>query len=308
MHFDWSKLLPREFEEMCKDLLISVGFQNVVRRSGPGQGDFGQDITAEDEVKYKSGLSERVRVLVQCKNYGSSRTAIGPQTVEQYALRAETLGYQQLLIMTSYDLTSQAKTVSYKISTDTHRRIRVIYWTESDLVTLLQDSSRTREKYFPQALTHNLISTPTFVKLGSDLYEIVETTQGIDGTPFCPLEIWHEKMESPLRIFAAIDTGYTGSLLMGDVLGRKLDSYEVMPVRTDERVLVAGAFGLATDTYELVAKLPGMNKWVRVPCHFPRGLPFAGNVVGMQLLKHAFCFVLGPDSKVLFAKKMKKRP
>jgi hypothetical protein len=31
IHFDWKKLSSAEFEDLCRDLLKNVGFQNVVR-------------------------------------------------------------------------------------------------------------------------------------------------------------------------------------------------------------------------------------------------------------------------------------
>jgi len=146
--FDWKHLSSSEFEEMCKDILLGLGLENVKRMSGPGSGDMGRDVIAEDTIGLKLGAKITTKVLAQCKNYGASQTSIGPAEVERYALRAETLGYDVALIITSYELTSQAKSIAEKISQDRRRRIKVHFWTETDIVDKLEQFPRIREKYF----------------------------------------------------------------------------------------------------------------------------------------------------------------
>jgi hypothetical protein len=145
---EWSKLSDNQFEDLCKDILQEDGFQNVQRMSGPGSGDMGQDIIAEEIVATKIGITITFRTLIQCKNYGKSKTTISPKEIEEYANRAETLEYDFLLIMTSSDLSAQAKRIADIISHDKRRRIKINFWTESDLVGRIMQSPRIYGIYF----------------------------------------------------------------------------------------------------------------------------------------------------------------
>lgn len=144
----WSELSDIQFEDLCKDVLRESGLQNADRMSGPGSGDMGRDIVAEERVTLKIGKTVTYKTLVQCKNYGKSKTTISPKIVEEYANRAETLGYDFLLIITSHDLSSQAKTIAEKISQNKSRKVKISFWTESDLVDKIIQYPKIYRKYF----------------------------------------------------------------------------------------------------------------------------------------------------------------
>jgi hypothetical protein len=155
MTFDWGSLSDTEFEGMCKDILRGEGFSNVQRLSGPGSGDMARDVTAEDTITLEVGRTVTFRWLVQCKNYGRSGKTISPGEVEKYATRAETLGYNRLLIITSHDLSSQAKLFASKISEHPKKNVDVDFYTESDIVDRLLKFAEIREKYFGVKLDVN---------------------------------------------------------------------------------------------------------------------------------------------------------
>lgn len=147
IEYDWKTLSDNQFEDLCKDLLNEAGVE-ANRVSGPGSGDMGRDVVAEEKIALKIGAIETFKILVQCKNYGKSKTTISPDDVETYAKRALTFGCSILLIITSHDLSAPAKTISEMISQSPSWNVKVSYWTEADLVGRLMRSPHLSEKYF----------------------------------------------------------------------------------------------------------------------------------------------------------------
>lgn len=137
VHFNWDSLDDDEFEELCTELMRRKGFQNVRRMSGPGAGDQGRDIHAEEDLTSASGSVIQTRILAQCKNYYGSRTTIGPGDVETLAQRARTLRYNRILIITSYDLSSAAKTTALDMATNPAWSIIADWWSVHDLTNFL---------------------------------------------------------------------------------------------------------------------------------------------------------------------------
>jgi hypothetical protein len=155
VRFDWSTLDDTEFEELCKECMRRKGFRNVVRMSGPGSGDRGRDLHAEESLFSQTGRSIDTKILVQCKNYWGSRTTIGPSTVEKLAQRARTLGYNRVLIITSYDLSAQAKQTALDINKNPALGVSVDWWTEYDLSGLLLEYPDVKQRF-----SFNLIAPP----------------------------------------------------------------------------------------------------------------------------------------------------
>lgn len=94
--FPWSDLSDEDFEEMCKDLLRVKGFENVRRMSGPGPGDRGIDIHAEESLLSRTGTTLREKIFVQAKNYAGSRRTISPNDIDVYWRRAVSLTYNRV--------------------------------------------------------------------------------------------------------------------------------------------------------------------------------------------------------------------
>lgn len=118
IHFNWPNLTDDEFEELCTELMRRKGFQNVRRMGGPGGGDRGRDIHAEENLTSASGGTIITTILAQCKNYAGSRRTLSPGDIEALALRARTLHYNRILIITSHDLSAQAKETAHDMATN----------------------------------------------------------------------------------------------------------------------------------------------------------------------------------------------
>ena len=126
--------------------MIKKGFQNVRRMSGPGSGDRGRDIHAEEPLSSVTGIIIPSKILVQCKNYAPSKTTITPGFVESLANRAITLGYNRIFIITSHELSSQAKITASEMI-DSQRKILAEWWTGHDLTTLLVNNPRISRRF-----------------------------------------------------------------------------------------------------------------------------------------------------------------
>lgn len=137
-HFNWGLLSDDEFEEFSRALLAKRGF-NAIRMGGAGAGDRGRDIHAEELLTSGVGTSIVSKVLVQCKNYYGSRTTIGPGEVKEIAMDAKTLHYDRALIITSHDLSAQAKTTAKEIAENPDWRVNVQWWNEYDLARFVND-------------------------------------------------------------------------------------------------------------------------------------------------------------------------
>ena len=68
--YDFSVLTDEQFESMCRDLLQSMGFQNVKVRGKTHAPDGGVDIVAQEEFKSLIG-SEKRKWIIQCKHMKS---------------------------------------------------------------------------------------------------------------------------------------------------------------------------------------------------------------------------------------------
>jgi hypothetical protein len=150
--FPWTDLSDDQFEELCKDILRAEGLENVMKLSGPGSGDMGRDIHAEESFLSRTGTVLREKILVQAKNYAGSEKTISPNDIDTYRFRAEGLGYSRLLIITSHDLSSPAKTYAKDLSEKSSEHkpfyIRIDYWNQYELVDRLIKNPQITRKYF----------------------------------------------------------------------------------------------------------------------------------------------------------------
>lgn len=157
VHFNWDSLDDDEFEELCTELMRRKGFQNVRRMSGPGSGDRGRDIHAEENLMSASGSVIPTRILVQCKNYYGSRTSITSGDVETLAQRARTLHYNRILIITSHDLSSVAKTTALDMATNPEWSIMADWWSGHDLVNFLMRYPDIKRRFSIEMVTPPLL-------------------------------------------------------------------------------------------------------------------------------------------------------
>jgi hypothetical protein len=155
IEYDWKTLGDNDFEELCKDLLLEADVA-AERKSGPGSGDMGCDIIAVEKIALKIG-----------------------------ALRAKTLNCDRLLIITSHDLSAQARDTCAKISIDSRYDVKVSYWIEADLVGRLLKSPVLSEKYFG-AFPHS---------------KKIKFQTECSGFSFVPAKIYYNNKEIEVKLF-----------------------------------------------------------------------------------------------------------
>lgn len=158
--YNWDSLSADEFEEVCMDLMRKENFVSVDRLSGPGPGDSGRDLHAEEFLGSQTGSTIHTKILVQCKNYFGSRSTISPNDIESWSMRAKSLGYERLFVITSYDLSSTAKIKAKKISEDRAFAVNVQWWNKFYLTKLLIDNPAIKRRYQLE-----IISSPS-LKIG----------------------------------------------------------------------------------------------------------------------------------------------
>ena len=72
IEFNWAQLSDEDLEDLCCDILREEQFINVKRISGPGSGDGGRDIIAEEQINLNVGYQLLYKYFIQCKNYFGS--------------------------------------------------------------------------------------------------------------------------------------------------------------------------------------------------------------------------------------------
>jgi len=152
IHFDWASLSGDEFEELNKEFMRRKNFINVERMSGPGSGDRGRDLLAEENLLSETGGAILTRILVQCKNYAGSRRTISSTNIEGWSNRARTLGCNRLLVITSHDLSSPAKNTVHEISNSPEWGINVQFWNVFTLTRLLLEYPDVKRLFSVSAL------------------------------------------------------------------------------------------------------------------------------------------------------------
>ena len=299
LSLDWKNLSPTEFEELCKDLLCDLGYIHVKRMSGVGGGDMGQDIIAEETVSHRNRFSETIKLMVQCKNYAPSKTTIKPNIVEKYVNRAETFGFSQLLIITSYDLTSQAKITVNTINNNPKKTVKVTFWNEIDLLNFLQQYPKTKEKYFPKQ--------EEMPELKEELIHLTQVIPfwGPESENSIALPITIEGLTIPTTFFARVDTGFGGSLILGHKLFRFLkNELHLEEINAEGIPLSLFGYNVSADVYLLRVKLPTMEQAITVEAyHLHDEKIDTGNIIGLNLLRNVNLVILGKDEKVGFAVK-----
>jgi hypothetical protein len=66
---DFSQISPKEFENLCYEMVVSYGYQNVIWRQGGG--DNGRDIEAR--LPFNTAFSQGIisRWFFECKHYAN---------------------------------------------------------------------------------------------------------------------------------------------------------------------------------------------------------------------------------------------
>lgn len=95
--FDWEKIDPRQFEELCRDVLSSFKTISNCIRTG-ASGDEGRDIKADENIKTITG-NEKRKWCVQCKHYPNH--PVKRQDIEDLSTLQTRFGFDVFCLMTS---------------------------------------------------------------------------------------------------------------------------------------------------------------------------------------------------------------
>lgn len=139
---DFSKLDDEQFEYMCRDLLVAMGFQNVHLRGSTHTPDGGVDITADDECQTTLGREKRIWIF-QCKHtkHQIDRKDISevPHLLKEFRADCYGLFYSRILSPATLDRINC-------ISEECKSPIK--YWDSNDLEIYLKRYPQIYARYF----------------------------------------------------------------------------------------------------------------------------------------------------------------
>ena len=135
--YDFSKLDDREFEKMCRDLLVDMGFQNVTQRGNTRASDGGVDLEADMKVETILG-EQKQHWIFQCKHTKAQidRKDISeiPDLLEDFKASGYGLFYSGMLSPQTLDRIKKKESI--------------IYWAKGELEILLRKYKNTAIRYF----------------------------------------------------------------------------------------------------------------------------------------------------------------
>lgn len=139
---DFSRLDDSQFEFFCRDILSSMGFQNIHLQGKTNTPDGGIDITAEEEFQTKVGHEKRIWIF-QCKHtkHQISRKDISevPYLLKEFHADCYGLFYSGIFSPTTLNRISC-------VSEECRNPIK--YWDSNDLELLLEKYPRIYARYF----------------------------------------------------------------------------------------------------------------------------------------------------------------
>lgn len=139
---DFAKLDDGQFEYMCRDLLVAMGFQNVHLRGSTHTPDGGIDITADDECQTTLGREKRIWIF-QCKHtkHQIDRKDISevPHLLKEFRADCYGLFYSRILSPATLDRINC-------ISEECKSPIK--YWDSNDLEIYLKRYPQIYARYF----------------------------------------------------------------------------------------------------------------------------------------------------------------
>ncbi|MDE6621505.1 MAG: restriction endonuclease [Lachnospiraceae bacterium] len=135
--YNFSKLDDRAFEKMCRDLLLDMGFLNVIQRGNTRASDGGVDLEADMKVETIFG-EQKQHWIFQCKH---TKTQIDrkdiseiPDLLEEFKASGYGLFYSGMLSPQTLDRIKKKEFI--------------IYWAKGELEILLRKYRNTAIRYF----------------------------------------------------------------------------------------------------------------------------------------------------------------
>lgn len=146
LKLDWSLIDDKQFEDLCCDLLKSLdNFENVIKMGG-APGDLKRDISAIERIETTFEGVEYRKYLVQCKRY--IKTKVTPDELPGLVNALPTHDSDGLLIMTSNELTPNARIYLENINKDKTNRYKAKWVEKNKLEELIKNKPEIMKKYF----------------------------------------------------------------------------------------------------------------------------------------------------------------
>lgn len=127
------------FEKLCKDLLVAIGFKNVVLRGSTNAADGGVDIEADEERISLFGTTEIRHWIFQCKHtkaqFGRKDAAEIPCLMQEFKAECYGIFYSRVFTPQTLD---RLKTLKFTVQ----------FWGKNELETLLDKYRRVAIRYF----------------------------------------------------------------------------------------------------------------------------------------------------------------
>lgn len=140
--YQFTKLDDEQFEQLCKDLLYSLGFDNISLRGKSRAPDGGIDITADEEYKTLIGTEKR-KWIFQCKHM---KGQIGRKDLSEVRDLLSEFSADCYGLFYSGDLTPN--TIDRITNMRENLGLKIEYWDHSRLEVLLEKYPRIATKYF----------------------------------------------------------------------------------------------------------------------------------------------------------------
>ncbi|EMR75576.1 Restriction endonuclease [Thermoplasmatales archaeon SCGC AB-540-F20] len=135
----------KQFEDLCCDLLDSLNqFENVMKMGG-APGDLKRDITATERIETAFGIEHR-KWIVQCKHYLKSK--VTPNDLPSLTNAISTHNADGLLVITSGELTPNARIYLEKFSNDSKNPYKAMWIEKHKLEDLLENNPELKNKYW----------------------------------------------------------------------------------------------------------------------------------------------------------------
>ena len=98
--------------------------------------------------------------------------------------------------------------------------------------------------------------------------------------PVLPVKVFRKEIGRVIRVYALVDTGFSGCLIISHTLGDYLKRGIKAPDGTDT-LFAAGGFGIPCEVYHLNVAVA--DSWFKIKAHLPR-IADLGNILGRRIL------------------------
>lgn len=135
-----------EFEQLCEELLARKGVEISVK---PSRGaDFGADIIGVITVTDDIGISEKHRILIECKNFAKSNRSVREDDIGNIIERTIASNCNKYLLITTTTVSSVVAHQLKGITNNPAIPISASFWAKNDLDKFINDFPDIRERYF----------------------------------------------------------------------------------------------------------------------------------------------------------------